>query len=499
MKKEPVNKLTYEEVYNTFKEYGYELLDKEYKNRKEKMDIIDEDGYKYKVSYGMLNNLNTKFPYVHQNNPYSIYNIKQYLKNNSIELELLEKEYISNTYKMKCKCSCGEIFNTSWASISKKHKYTCNNCSKKKQTDTQKDNIKDIKELMRKYGNELLTQNYINQNQKLKIQCKCGKIYYQTSARFKQGKMVNCADCCDKLTIFHNINKAYKLNFTKEDYFPCKFCYLDCKGVHTCKIFSVLKHTKRKNPIGGWSGREYFTIFNEIINNNESVLNNILGKLEDKNIEDLCSLLSTELKIGGKKELKIIKKCSVCGKEIKRKLHQYNCKYAYCSKECKSKQSILMINNGTIKNTLTMPHKQINLLLDKMSIKYENEYILKYHSIDIFSKENNLLIEIMGNYWHGIPIKYHKEELSDIQKKDIKQDKSKYTYVKKYYNKNILYLWESDIKNNILLCEKLILLYIKNNGKLLDYQSYNYHLNKNNELEINDLIINPYFITNKIS
>lgn len=80
-----------------------------------------------------------------------------------------------------------------------------------------------------------------------------------------------------------------------------------------------------------------------------------------------------------------------------------------------------------------------------------------------------------------------------MQKKDIIRDKRKKTYIKKYYNIDILYLWEQDIKSSPILCESLIHMYINNNGILPDYNSYNYSL-INNKVTLNKNIQNPYFI-----
>ena len=121
----------------------------------------------------------------------------------------------------------------------------------------------------------------------------------------------------------------------------------------------------------------------------------------------------------------------------------------------------------------------------------ENEYPVKYHSIDIFLIEYNLMIEIMGDYWHATPLKYNINNLTKQQKKSIKQDKSKHTYVKKYENIEILYLWETDINKNIDLCWSLIDKYINNNGVLDNYHSFNYHLEDNNDLKLNDTLITP--------
>jgi hypothetical protein len=102
------------------------------------------------------------------------------------------------------------------------------------------------------------------------------------------------------------------------------------------------------------------------------------------------------------------------------------------------------------------------------------------------------MIEVMGDFWHGTPLKYSYDMLSSIQLKDIKQDKSKNTYIKKYKNIEILYLWESDIDNNIELCLYLIKSYVQNHGKLSNYNSFNYHL-QDGEIVLNEDLIWPYF------
>ena len=150
-----------------------------------------------------------------------------------------------------------------------------------------------------------------------------------------------------------------------------------------------------------------------------------------------------------------------------------------------------MISSGIMPQTMTKPHKKINDLLNLNQIYFENEYPVKYHSIDIFLSDYNLMIEIMGNYWHAHPSKYNMNELTKQQKKSIKQDKSKHTYVKKYNGIEILYLWEKDINENIDLCWLLIQKYITSNGTLDNYHSFNYHLDQN-ILRLNDILVTPF-------
>lgn len=220
--------------------------------------------------------------------------------------------------------------------------------------------------------------------------------------------------------------------------------------------------------------------------------------------------------------------CTNCGKEIEVIPFEYNLHNEYgesnnfCSRECyceyRSKyyvgekhpmfgrpvseenkqrireQNVRLIAEGKMPQTMTRPHRAIYDLLVGNDIECENEHPLKYHSIDIYLKDYHLMIEIMGDYWHGTPLKYQYDELNNQQLKSVKQDKSKHTYTKKYHNIEILYLWERDINKNIELCWHLIQAYISNNGVLEDYNSYNYNL-INGILTLKEQIIQPYFIT----
>lgn len=218
--------------------------------------------------------------------------------------------------------------------------------------------------------------------------------------------------------------------------------------------------------------------------------------------------------------------CTNCGKQIDvipanyNKTNEFGDNNNFCSYECyweyrskyyigekhpqygvekteeqKEKSRKILLDNihtGKIPQTMTKPHVKINQLLNSHNILFENEYICKYYSIDIYVPEYELMIEIMGDYWHANPNKYSYNELNKTQLVDIKQDKSKHTYIKKYYQKEILYLWEYDVNRNIDLCWNLIDLYAQNNGKLNNYHSFNYRMD-NNTILLRDEIVMPYF------
>ena len=155
--------------------------------------------------------------------------------------------------------------------------------------------------------------------------------------------------------------------------------------------------------------------------------------------------------------------------------------------------TLMQYKNGCF-DKQTLPQKIINKISENNNINYVNEKIFDYYSVDNYLIDYNLIIEVMGDYFHSNPLLYTDlNEINHIQKKDIDRDKRKHTYIKKYYDIEILYLWESDIKNEPLLCTQLIEMYIKNDGKLRDYNSFNFYL-CDGKLKIKNKIINPYFI-----
>jgi G:T-mismatch repair DNA endonuclease (very short patch repair protein) len=166
------------------------------------------------------------------------------------------------------------------------------------------------------------------------------------------------------------------------------------------------------------------------------------------------------------------------------------------SPEHVEKMRIGLVNryeNGQLPRNTSI-QKAINSILDELNLSYKNEYNCKYYSIDNYLVDYNLMIEVMGDYWHVNPIKYKIEtKINKIQKEGIRRDKSKKTYIKKYNNVEVLYLWENDIRKNILMCTELILHYIENNGMIENYNSFNYRLDEKSNLIINEEIIFPYF------
>lgn len=143
-------------------------------------------------------------------------------------------------------------------------------------------------------------------------------------------------------------------------------------------------------------------------------------------------------------------------------------------KESSRKRAVDLLRNKK-HTTNTKPQIILNQLLDSMQIKYINEYSCIYYSIDNYLPDHNLMIEVMGDFWHAHPNKYNEANYRDMQIQRIIKDKSKHAFIKKHYGIEILYIWEDDLYHNLDLCRSLIELYIQA-PELKTYHSYNYHL-----------------------
>jgi hypothetical protein len=201
--------------------------------------------------------------------------------------------------------------------------------------------------------------------------------------------------------------------------------------------------------------------------------------------------------------------CEWCGKDFEAGAYKITHGVRFCSLACRQewyakewsqsnewkqnrrKGAISQLENGSFTKNISKTQIVINALLEKINLKYQNEKSFGNFCVDIFLNDYNLIIEVMGDYFH-CDIRKYKEISYSNQVDRIKRDKAKHTYIKKYYNIEVLYLWEKDINENILLCEKLIDEYINNGGILENYHSINYFLDNYNNLSVIRNILIPY-------
>ncbi len=256
-------RLTYDFVFNYFKEHGCKLLSKEYINNRTPMDYIcscgnqdiitfdsfkrgsrcrkckaekissknkkysfeDVKHYIEKEGYILLSkeyinfstHLIVQCPEGHEPYPVTWDNFKRgrrcpecakIIRANSRRLsfkkiekymstcegyELLSTNYENNITPLTFKCPEGHIFEMDWAHFSRGQR--CTECNP-----TKKKTYKEIKEYIESFnGYKLLSNEYINNQEKLEIQCPEGHVFLMNYASFKAGdRCPYCAGCMKK-------------------------------------------------------------------------------------------------------------------------------------------------------------------------------------------------------------------------------------------------------------------------------------------------------------
>jgi len=178
-------------------------------------------------------------------------------------------------------------------------------------------------------------------------------------------------------------------------------------------------------------------------------------------------------------ESKRNRRCKQCKKVIRAKPYQDKTK-KYCSKKCLLKSQ---------SNTMTLPHRITVDILRKNRIWYRTEYPSGKYLLDCYLGKG-LSIEIQGGYWHG-DVRLYPEPINKIQEKADKKDKKKKLFLERN-GITVLYIWEKDIEEFPEMCEKLILRFVERNGKLLNYHSMNYKIDRG-KLVLNRERIVPRF------
>ena len=82
------------------------------------------------------------------------------------------------------------------------------------------------------------------------------------------------------------------------------------------------------------------------------------------------------------------------------------------------------------------------------------------YKLDFYDKTKNLIIEFQGDYWHGNPKKYEKDELSEFQLEKVKKDEALREYCKNN-GIRLVEIWESDYNRDIDGVNKLLVENIK--------------------------------------
>lgn len=148
-----------EEVIQTIAHNGYKVIDEnfEYKNNNVKIAIEDNAGYRYFSTLFHIKFRGNPFM-VHESNPFSLYNIRHYIKLNNLPCKLIDGKYINEHTKLKFECECGSVFYRRFADL-RKSTGRCRSCVKQKSSYERK-----CEDLLNNLNIYFKPQHYISEN-----------------------------------------------------------------------------------------------------------------------------------------------------------------------------------------------------------------------------------------------------------------------------------------------------------------------------------------------
>ena len=202
--------------------------------------------------------------------------------------------------------------------------------------------------------------------------------------------------------------------------------------------------------------------------------------------------------------------CENCGTSYMVQLYKTKQNgHLFCSKECRQQwyanvwsqseewkeesrnRAANILSSGKCNIVNSAPQKITDGILSELGIHSIREYKCESYSVDNYLDAYGLCIEVMGDYWHGIPLKYNKiDHVPQI--KTIARDIKKRQCIVDKYGFSPLYIWEYDLKHSKELCMALIKQYVEQRGVLNNYHSFNYTITSEGQLKLNDIIIVAY-------
>jgi very-short-patch-repair endonuclease len=153
---------------------------------------------------------------------------------------------------------------------------------------------------------------------------------------------------------------------------------------------------------------------------------------------------------GSRYNTRILKTAKFCSQKCKRIYWTKHVMVRDSFKKAKLKGTLKMLSNKKPNNPKeTTLEKNIRLFLESHNIKHDCQHIINNKfCVDFYLKRQNIIIEALGDYWHGNPIKYNDSNMSDIQRKNKNKDKARFAYLNKCGYK-VFGIWENDVNADI--------------------------------------------------
>lgn len=182
------------EMIELLKDKGFTTLNRNFKNVHDRIEVMDNDGYKYYLTvYNILKDNSHKMFSPH--NKFRYDNIENFIKINNLDIELIRNSYDGN--KLLYKCRCGNDFYMPLQSLLVHKKNKCKSCVNDLKAKKFKHDISYVKKYIIDETDgeyEMISDSYFNIKKKINIKhLKCSNIFSMAFGGFTTGS--RCPIC----------------------------------------------------------------------------------------------------------------------------------------------------------------------------------------------------------------------------------------------------------------------------------------------------------------
>lgn len=281
--------ITYDQVKKFIEQEGYRLLSLDYKNAHTKMSVACDKGHLFEMNWNHFQRGDRCPQCAVVKRTDKLRHSYEYIKEqfNNKGYELLSTEYTKRSSKLDLKCPKGHVFQMTYGSFHNGRR--CNVCA-----NNQKLSYEQVKSFINNTGYSLLSNDYINNNELLSIECDKGHMFQMRYNAFHRGQRCPVCKGGIRLTYEH-----VKSQIEKEGYSLLSNNYknaltpilLKCKNGHSFKMAYNCFQQGQRCPI---CSRTYSKAEKEIVNYikimyNGTIIENdrtqVINPLTGKNLE----------------------------------------------------------------------------------------------------------------------------------------------------------------------------------------------------------------------
>jgi very-short-patch-repair endonuclease len=145
-------------------------------------------------------------------------------------------------------------------------------------------------------------------------------------------------------------------------------------------------------------------------------------------------------------------KCEVCNKKLDHR-NKYGLCYLHASGSVRRRQMVSEANKEQYAKGLrkakfnSKPEKRVKEMLLELDVNFKQQFRIDSKSFDFYLPDQNILIEVDGDYWHANPAKYNKNEL-DVRQSFIVNNDILKNNLSKNKGYKLVRIWESDIEKS---------------------------------------------------